>query len=474
MLQIPSSAFSLVSLSSKIVFGLCGGFFIGSNLFSQFILSTPIAKNSATRTATRILLPTTCSHATPQVTFSCIAVAGYITIIFAAVFCILHAKGFPRAASQPPSPPPEPGLSYSAAQKRGSMWLWWLIALFLGFIVLGLVILYAFSGGEEGLPAFTASWIRGLATLERSFSGGLVAARSSLSAINLYISTHGREYAKIVLLALASHSTCMLLVGSFHRLRPSMVRNLADYYLTLFFFFILPLAVILSFSCFNWIAWIPYLWYCHHNALATAFEINLGLLRIPSWFHFFEAYEPGSISVIVGSVIVHVAASSVWTALLAIRGIPSAARAVHRDLANRGHFLYCLGISARIVAFNVPYCAVAYPTVHFRELYPLIAQTIWMWLKSPSSRAEARSRCGWLASRYSAWKAIQIADFRILVSTLWTLFFASIKTCARTWGALAWGHRLLIIVPVFVFYSYFCFIPVARRVRNWRRRRRRR
>ncbi|KAJ7499754.1 hypothetical protein FB451DRAFT_1206427, partial [Mycena latifolia] len=93
MLQIPSSVFSVFSLSSKVFVGLCSGLVIGSKVaVTQFILSIPKDTFRATRTTEIILLPSKCVLSRPPASFSYIAALCYITFIFASVFCILRAK----------------------------------------------------------------------------------------------------------------------------------------------------------------------------------------------------------------------------------------------------------------------------------------------------------------------------------------------------------------------------------------------
>ncbi|KAJ7093899.1 hypothetical protein B0H15DRAFT_947235 [Mycena belliarum] len=135
MLQTPSSILSFSSLSKALV-GLLGGFCIGAQITASIVLpglvQVPNLKKllHASPTLEIVLIPTKCVPSSGDVSLPYVAVVAYATIVFTGLFCILRAKGFssrsgsqpsdiprPFRASnlraQPPSPPPEPVLSWS-------------------------------------------------------------------------------------------------------------------------------------------------------------------------------------------------------------------------------------------------------------------------------------------------------------------------------------------------------------------------
>ncbi|KAJ7083155.1 hypothetical protein B0H15DRAFT_1024279 [Mycena belliarum] len=470
MLQIASSASSLAFLSSKIFIGLCGGFFMGSKVvFTRLVLNLYIPKNSTTRTrtTTSTLLPTKCSHATPTASFSCIAIAGYVTIIVAAVFCVLHAKGFLRAASQSPPPPPEPSLNFSRAKKHGWMWLWWLLAL-LGIIALGLTISYVSFGGDESLPAFATPWFEGLTALERSFFHGLFAARAFFSAVRLHIITHGPQYAKIILLALASHSACILLVIAFERFLAILFWFM---WLPFFEIHLIPIIVIGSTSKLNWIFWLSWYWESSYNPI-TVSQIQQRSHRLLAWFTLQGTGNTNSISMVVGPALVYAATMGLRTTIFAYLGTPRAARSIIRHLSRRPMLLVSLQTCAFALLFIICSFGFSFSALQYGVLAPATQQLIWKSFSCAKSRAELRGVYQLLLSELLKWKATQIKDLPDLVLTLRALLFEVAKLCARTWGALPWGHKLLIIVPALMFHSYFYLIPAARELKDWRRRRR--
>ncbi|KAJ7499728.1 hypothetical protein FB451DRAFT_1358813 [Mycena latifolia] len=493
MLQIPSSVSSLFSLSSKVLVGLCSGLFIGSKVaVTQFILSIPKDSFRATRTVETILLPTKCVLSSPSASFSYVASLGYVSFIFASVFCILRAKSFTRTsngvvsqppsthaftgvASQPPSPPPDPGSSRSANKKRGWAWLLWLIAILLGLVLLGLAGFYMlFVDHKTGvsLPALAAHSIQGLSFLERSFFDSLGAAVLLLSTVTLHISMHGWRYSKIVLLALVTHSACALIAMILERLRRRAVVLAGICWCPFGAVFVVPEVVIAS-SRLNWIFWMSWYWECEGGRLPTVFAIQESILRLPSRFSFLEAYGSVSVSMVVGPAIIHAATLCLFTVVLALRGIPCTARAVISEFSDRSSLLSFCGMCIVVFVFLVYFGSVLL-TVQYMSLGTETQQLVWQWFSCPQSRAEAQEVYRALVATFQQWKSTQIGDFGILVSTLQGAFFRGIDLCLERWAILCWGHRLLIVAPAAIFYGYFYVIPAARKVRIWRRRGRRR
>ncbi|KAJ7083152.1 hypothetical protein B0H15DRAFT_952168 [Mycena belliarum] len=464
MLQIPSS---LVSLSSRIFIGLCGGFFIGGKvMFTQLIMSIP--KNSATRTTTDILLPTTCALSTPDISVSHIALIGYAAAVSTSLVCILCAKGFfTSVASEPPTPPPALSGSYCGeAKKRGWTWLW-LIVILLGIIILCLGFFYKLFGGEEGLPGFTTPWIQAISFLERSYLDGLKAAMWLVSAAKSHIAIHGGQYAQILLLTLSSHSVCILFAVTLERLLKYVVSIPLLLWGILCETVLIPILIIGSTARLNWIFWFPWYW---ELSVRTLSFLDIVHRLLPQLTLLWTAGLARPM--VSGPFLVHTATMGLRIIVLALYWMPCAMRSITRQL-RWAVLLDTLRACATVLAIFVGYWGVAFTAVQYRQLSPATQQLVWKSFLCAKSRAELWSVYSSLVGDYLKWKAIQTKDFPALFSTIWDFLVAIIKLCARTWGALACGHKLLIIVPALIFYCYFYLIPAAREFKDWRRRRRR-
>ncbi|KAJ7083182.1 hypothetical protein B0H15DRAFT_952198 [Mycena belliarum] len=458
MLQIPSSAFSLVSLSSKIL-GLCSNFFPGSKvLYTQLVLSIPQNSSSVTQTAASIWLPTTCALSAPHIPVSCIAIVGYATVVSASLFCILRAKGFPGIASQPPSPPPDSGSSFSVDEKQARSWLSWILYLLIGLVVLSLTLLYWFLDNDGSLPApmFTVPWIDGLSLMERTFEDGLIYTASFLFAARLHISTHAYQHIKLIILALASHAVCIALALVFEQWRRRAVSLAPTLWLPYCVTIVVPVIIISSFSWLNWIFWL--LWHCGSQLfLPTATTIKARIIHdLPPWLLFLRTYELASVSMIAGSTLVHVAISGLSTITMALLGMPHAARHVICRLSNRSLLRCCLCASCIVIMIVAGSFGIAIlGTLCIGSSLDLLRLVLWHSVPLMLARAEVQKVPWGMVSEHLEWKYMQIADFHHLVSTLWGLRFSGINICTRTWGGLAWGHQLLIVLPAMIFYSYF-------------------
>ncbi|KAJ7083185.1 hypothetical protein B0H15DRAFT_952202 [Mycena belliarum] len=474
MLQIPSSIPSLVSISSKVLLGLCGSFFIGSKaVFKQLVLSIPKNSFSATRTTASLLLPTKCDLVTPAISLSCITVMGYIFMVVAGLFCILRAKGFASSVhGQPPSPPPQPNsINGLAEKKRGRPWSTWLICIILG-LLLGLVALYNFRGTPHNSLATSAIPIQRFSSAERLFFAGLSAASRFSSAVRLHISTHGQRYVENTLLALAGHCGSFLIVLVFGRLCKFGVGVTRWLWLTILCGVVVPFTIMGSFTSLSWVLWILYFWHCDEHIVTTAHEINPGMLRFPSALFFLSRYDPVKISMVLGPAIIHVGTMCIRAVLLALDAIPSTGRVLIRGLSDRDLVLRCLQMSAQLTGILFAYFSVVAVGLQYFTLHPQVQQAVWQAFSSTHARAQVQSGYRSLLNKHEEMKALKIVEFRMLRATTWEMLLAAIQWCAQMWGALCWGHRLLILAPALIFYIYYLLVSMRRRFRNWRRRRR--
>ncbi|KAJ6572078.1 hypothetical protein B0H19DRAFT_1372972, partial [Mycena capillaripes] len=483
MLQIPSSVFTLVSFSSKGLVGLFGGFCIGAQLALNIVLSglSEVPKNSlsfATRTTEIVLLPTKCVLSNGTISFPYVAAMGYATVVFAGLFFILRAKGFShgqvlpdgrspspdypvsdgsplfrRAVSparnhvgmggQPPSPPSDPGprcSSYKAP--RRNRWMWLLLI----YAALALV-------GLRGYIYFTYPDSRTAASLHMVAFLGTQTVLAVERFIQDGILENGWQLSKIIFLALASHSVCILIFAALRRLRVYVVLFLRVFCLNIGVC-LLSLAVIASFPQLNWIIW-TFGWY--HGALLSVKEINWNMIRFSFYFSSLVESRFLQLLTIVGVIMIHTSFGF----------IPR----VIRIFAIRLHLALRRQDSVLLPAL---------------AMYPLLAQYanldsgwrqhLWQSFYCPQSRETLRAAFQLLFQRQQAWKAIQIRDFHELAPELPHRLAATLKVSWETWCTLALFQKLLTVAPAVIFYSCVYIVPVACRVklkirtRNWRRR----
>ncbi|KAJ7071740.1 hypothetical protein B0H15DRAFT_89093 [Mycena belliarum] len=478
MLQIPFSAYSLVSLTSKVLAGLCGGFFIGSQVvFTQLVQSIPKNHLSATRTASSMLLPTKCALLTPGISTGvpCIAVVGYASVVLASLFCILRAKSFLDTSSQPPSPPPDSGSTISQDSKHGRSWILWIILIMVGLAILALALVSWLFADDGSLPESTASWVRGLIFMERTFVDSLILSASFLSllsAARVRIIAHAYQYTKIILLALAIHSVCVVCAITLDRLRRSAIGLAKALWFPFCVVYLNPFLLIAFHSSLNWIYWVPWYCLCGRNVLPSVFDIHQVILRLASLP---GTYESAGMLLVFAPMVVHAGTMGLSFAVLGLFGIPSAATHIIWTLSDRRDLRVFLCHPFGLVAFSACYTAIAYSLPRYMALNPEQKQLLWNSVWCAQSRLEVRRLFGRLLHEpFKTWKATQIDDFYALVSTLGRLFSGGIATCVQTWRTSCWGHRLLIVVPALIFYTYFYFIPMGRDIQIWRRSRHRR
>ncbi|KAJ7124549.1 hypothetical protein C8R44DRAFT_980788 [Mycena epipterygia] len=242
------------------------------------------------------------------------------------------------------------------------------------------------------------------------------------------ISIHGWQYSKIFLLALASHSLCVLLASTFRRARDS--RSIVN------------LAKIWWFPTSQLDFWATYYFGCVGH-WPTVCEINHIILGFLSQLRFLEVYDSVYISVVIGPVIIHVAVTCIATLFLGLFGIPATARVVIRDLSDRARLFLFLSLSIGATALIVIYCSISFAYFQYLMLIPEIQQSIWDSFSSAESRETVRGAFWWLVAHHRSWKSRQIEDLRDLVSGLQTFFSAIFLFGLETWGTLHSVHKLV-------------------------------
>ncbi|KAJ7098317.1 hypothetical protein C8R44DRAFT_947879 [Mycena epipterygia] len=487
MLDIPSSVFSFFSFSKGLV-GLFGGVCIGARVASTFVLSVP--KNSPTRTIEIVLLPTTCVLSTGPVFFPYVAAMGYATVILASAICILRAKApvscsqvlppgtplssdppihdtFPQDVrpltpaqhgvdDQPPAPPPELGSSCKADKApRRSLWAW-LFALIT--IVLALVGGYIYFTGSEVPDSFirvASSIVQGLLWVEQCFIGGWIAVASWISTIKSYVSLHGWHHSKILLLALSTHSVCLLVVSGLYRLRRRLVylRDPIPYLIS--GVIILSLATIASFSQLSWIFWMQYYFGCRAEDLSSVQEISRYALRIASYLSSLSTSHLVEMRMVVGIISIHTSAACLCTPFLILSGFPSAnLKTLVRLLVHPPVFRWLLSTWIILTGAFTIMALIDNSLWQYMILRPHVKQLLWRSFSCPNSREEVRRIFWLLLGEYQDWKSVQIEDFNELAAGIPNALLVAFKSCIETWSVLPLIQKFLIAAPIAMFYGY--------------------
>ncbi|KAJ7775751.1 hypothetical protein DFH07DRAFT_937094 [Mycena maculata] len=486
MLQIPSSIFSLFSSSPGVV-GLFGGFFIGAQLVVPFILSGRSApKYNATRTIEITLAPTKCDPSSIPIAFPYVAATGFAAFIFASLFCILRAKGFsfssspgPNERPRPESPPPAPG-SNSSTQRTPRRYPWlWFILLILALLALGILAAYLyFDSYKVPTPAnvfaslLASSFSQGMSRIERRiWDWGLVAV-AFISDLKTQIFLHGRQYCKVILLALAGHFGALIITSAFRCLHTGTMTIHWFYWVVLTSRFTTAYVIV---SKFRWV-WVAYYFLWYADALPGVQTIHQLILHLESFLILWaRALGPDEIWMLIGPLAIHATATIAWTGILLLRIISHALRLVPRR-RNRilrvfaGQCLKSMLLfhAGAFFCFPIFQCQM----VDINQIWRLL----WRSFSCARSRQDLRDIYWLLSQQYHHWKVGQIEDFYTLRWGLRRSFYSAGKMCLETWGTLSCVHKLLIVTPAAIFYGYFYIKPAVRRlssrIRSWHRRRR--
>ncbi|KAJ6532699.1 hypothetical protein DFH09DRAFT_1370195 [Mycena vulgaris] len=511
MLQIPSSVLSLFSFSSKGLTGLFGGFCIGAQVTFTVVLSAmsgSVPKDSfydATRTIEIILLPTKCLLSTGTVSFPYTAATAYATVTFASLFYIFRAKGFScsftpspyinpdptphnsmqstssspphnQIGAQPPSPPPDSGSSCSADKTpRRSLWVWILCLIVFILVISGVVGAYVYfttHDSHKRLTALVAFSHHGLSQIERGFFGGSSAAASCISRFKTYISLHGWQHSKILLVALSSHSVSLLAVWALRRIRANLVKFARIKYMGVFPL-LLVLAVISSSSHLSWIFWVRYYYYSrHYKWYSVVRGINWNVLRCSSYLSSLAISHFDEISAMIGVLIIHTSAVCVATVFLALSGFPATIRAAFEKLSYWPRLRYFLDSCVIFMSFFYIDALIRFSWKLYRSLRPDVKQLLWQSPSFQHAKANVLYIFWVVADEYQEWKSSQLDEFHDLTAGLSNTLKAGFNSWWEMWSDFPLVQKLLIAAPAVVFYGYFYVITVGRRVilliRRWR------
>ncbi|KAJ7698632.1 hypothetical protein B0H17DRAFT_1196733 [Mycena rosella] len=442
MLQIPSSALSLIS-SSRVVFAL-GAYVAFSILLSGF--SIPKDSFVATGTTELFLPPTKCVPSPGTIASPYLAAMAYTTIIFASLFCILRAKGFSSVGKQPPSPPPESNCSTDKIPRQKSWgWLIWLIAIIL--VLAGGVGVYTYFTGYDSrhvLTPWASSSRRNFSWIERCYLNGCAEAASYISAVKKYIFLHGRQHSKILLMALSTHSISFLVVFALRRLSNYCARQPLFIGLSLQLIVLIP--TIASSPHLSWIFWCFMYRYGTPECLT---KINWNVLRLSSYLSSVATSHFLELSTIIGITLIQL----IWL--------------LHPP---------CLLFLLYNCVFVIPCWAACSAVAFWLEINPGLTPEDQQTLRNSFSftrraRRETRIVLWQLVWHYEDWKAAQLEEFHELTAGLPNTL---LKAWCGIWSHLHPIHKLLIVAPAVIFYGYFYFFLAARRIpwliEKWRRR----
>ncbi|KAJ7039459.1 hypothetical protein C8F04DRAFT_1319016 [Mycena alexandri] len=482
MLQMPTSTFDMLSSSSKSLDRFFGLICVGIQMVLTLVLSNEsevINTVRATATVKVVLQPTKCALSNGTGSFPYVTAMGYAAIMSSGVVYILRAKRFsivqqvptpashadkdPGTGDRPPSPPSDADTS-SNAKKCLNKWLQFLLILLVSTVLLSL-----------GAGIFVAHLVPSLRVLHPLQSLG-AASFTVIERILLYewrpvatkISLHILEYFKVLLLALISHSACILLSSTFRRARHQIILSIMNLSVRAIGILTLATPVAVSLSQLSWIFWMsPYF----NPAIPRISEIHQILLQVPSQFEFFATLRP------INSAVNHCSSNNPPRRFNVSQHDISrpprnftTLRAMIWHLSRRERwFIYATGFFyvtrfTFACVFVISACfAIVSSFLHIQRLPREYEMMLWTSLERAESRPVAGVLIRLLAEAYNNWKAKQIEDFAALVSDLHRAFGAAITICWETWGSLTPAQQALIILPVALFYVHLEIIPPARK-----------
>ncbi|KAJ7735093.1 hypothetical protein DFH07DRAFT_843957 [Mycena maculata] len=471
MLQIPSSGFVGVAVSL---------------VFSS--LSVPKNSFRATPTTDIVFLPTKCVPSAGMIPFPHVAATGYAAIVFTSLFCILRAKDSSnssrsrthatsppsRSGVGPPSPSPDPGSTSSTNKSpRWNPWAWLLLLVLFLFVLASGVAAYIYwtihiaTRVSHAIADGVFPFSRYLSLIEEYFFKGW----AYFSAVKLHISLHGGRYFKILLLALASHSVCIIIVGILRRIRPHVFAVARCFDLPICALLVW-VPVVASSSYLNWMFWMDYYYTCWYdsNSVITVRGINWHLLGLSSYLSSWAAVHFIETSIVVGVVIIHSSVVCFWTVFDILFGIPSTVSGLVRRFPDRRRRFLCWCILMTIG--YATYILVSFPMMQYGMLNPQAEQTLWGSFSSQEARDGSRRIFWILVGMYQQWKAEQIEDFHGLTAGLQNTLVALFKSWLELWSAMPIPQKFLIMAPAIIFYAY-CFhvINYGRSVRKRHRKR---
>ncbi|KAJ6544274.1 hypothetical protein B0H19DRAFT_298649 [Mycena capillaripes] len=479
MLQIPSSVLALFSFSSKGIVGLISGLCIGTQVAVNLVLygsKTEFSVIRATPTI-EIVVPTRCVLSNDIQSFPYVAAMGYAIVIFLSLFCILRAKGFASASSsgsvpshQPPVPPSDPGSNSSADKRRRRCrriyWLTLLLAALIVQVIRVFLTYYLSRPVPPILHPFHSVGLQAASLVESSLSYLRVSVARCFAALTAHLSLHGRQYLRILLLALASHSASILLALASRRVRRRLMMLPGIYWADMIVIGFVPAALIASIPQLRWIYWMVYYVAGWNEPAPDVHEILSLIYRL--WYRFSSlvTFQSVDMAMIVAPAVVHAVATSLGTVIYGLLGIPSTARAMFQDMSLPGRFVHYLTFSIGTTAFFVTHAVRTILGIHWNIMRTHEKEAFWRSFSCPESRAQTRQIFLYTLQIFQTWRSDQINAFPALISGLQDAFKAGFNVAWETWASLEWTQKLLIVALAALFYACLDIIPAARRL--WR------
>ncbi|KAJ7740598.1 hypothetical protein B0H16DRAFT_1694242 [Mycena metata] len=301
------------------------------------------------------------------------------------------------------------------------------------------------------LQTFGADTVR---IVEREFLEEWTWAASNLSALATHIPLHGRQYAKIILLALASHFACITLRSPVRRMYRHMHFLGRKLWETVLVVVVVPWSVIVAIPQLRWIFWT--LWY--FGAIPTTNDINQNILRIPRYLSFLAANQPVD-TMILGPATIHAAIICLSFLLPGVYRIPGI---TIRCLFRRSQQRFCLEYTVWYTIFYT----LALVIIGYHALPAQLKPIFWRSFFCRDARSQFFLFFWRELQTHQAWKSAQKQDFAILAPKLPHAFMQELRPASELWGSLPWPQKFLIIAPAVLFYIYSDVIPNVRRLRR--------
>ncbi|KAJ7158484.1 hypothetical protein C8R46DRAFT_1109318 [Mycena filopes] len=525
MLQIPSSAFSMLPFSSA---SLVHIFSIGAQVAASLVLSNLKSKVDATRTFKIVVEPTKCVLANTVAPFPYVAAMGFAVIVMTALGSILHAKHFfpPTPPSDtdvkpengsftpnpnpPPTPPPDADTESNARKRRRALWPWILLLVLGTIVLLGLFLAYRYSVPprpiSNPLTSFggaTVVWIeKGLSPVQMSsLLLGIKRPMSSISFIAQYIALQGRshfsqhwqQYVRFILVVTGHHLSilvgralrrgCIYVARHPHRylwvvnwsqsglvviiLGPASALEKAWINLATNFLIFIPIPVatiVLPLVASSWLRgflWVVYYYGYRAGILPSLPQMQLGFNWIQRPFLVFSAID---YSMLIGPLFIHLGVLF----LLAIYSLPLMVIVNHSLAVLRGISKYGR-VRVIMLALQATRCALR-KLLRVALILVSICSVVQLYhlLDAPSMFLIWDSLSSSNA-REALWALVwyRIERYRawkgVQVYHLSDASRRALNAARGIWAAMTWTQTLLIIVPAIIFYLIVEFVGGAYR-----------
>ncbi|KAJ7165933.1 hypothetical protein C8R46DRAFT_1192436 [Mycena filopes] len=467
--QMPTALSFLSSSSSKGLDGLFGLISIGIQLALTVVLAefnTEFTAVRATTTVKLVLQPTKCVIFNGTGFHPYVATMGSATLVLLVVcYMLLRAKGTGDGDSaspsspdkpdtdsggQPPSPPEDPETA-SNAKKPRKRWPFLLLIMLATTIFLSLgaalfitclVPKLRFPGPIQVLVVQTGRAIEGCSAYGSRWTAPII-----LLATHIF----GQQYTRLLILALASHSTCICLGFGLRRLRRYIFSSEGDTWAIPVAGYFMPYTILAAIPQLRWTHWIAYYCICGAEFSTTVHHIN----RLVSYFEFLRHFNRLDIIMVAGPIIIHLVAMYLGAVFLAVAGARPTVSAMTEFFSLRYNQLFYVYILLGSTAFHIIWNSGACLLLQYSLLAPHIRPLVWRLLFSGTARETLRQAFWILLDRYKTWKSYQVDDFAALVPELRHLLKTGMALCWETWVSLDAKHQIIITTPAIIFYAYF-------------------